>query len=1025
MASKQAGAGHVAIFPVFKGFGAALAKETNTATGNAGRSGGKSFASGFQSAVSGTDLAGSAVKRLQGEVQKATQALSKARLTEADAAGKVRAAEAALNDARKTGEAGSSRVVAAEERLAAAKRRLTQASGQTTAASNQLKAAQAGLASQTEQTAATGQRGASRFAQGWAGVKDRLMSALRGGVRSAGAAAESEARSSGSRAGSLFSSSLAVGLGNIGAQLANRIGGALKSAVSTGFSVAAGLETAEIGFTTMLGSAEKARTFLGQLSDFAAKTPFDLPGLQKSASSLVAIGVDANDVIPIMKTIGNVTSGMGTGAEGVGRATTALQQMIAAQKISGEDLNQLRDAGIPVYDLLASATGKSKDEVVKLAQSGKLGKKELTQMLDALKSGKGLERFSGLMDKQSQSLSGLLSTMKDTFGVGMATALQPVIPLVKGVLSGLNAAMEPAFAAVAGGAQRMVDTITGAFQLLKTGDFTGEIGKLLGVEEDSAAVGVILGIRDAVIGVRDAWKGFSSVFQGTEFAGAVGPIGEVAEALRGMVDQVGGQIGPILQQVGPGLIAALQPLLPVIGQLFAGFAQAGPQLSPLMIILQAITPIIPQLVQAFVSLGTAVASILSSALATVLPVLVQLGGLVTSQLVPALTTLISAVLPPLSALFGVVAQVVGQVLAAVMPLVSALIAILIPVISQLVTMLAPLIAQLIGALAPALQLVGQIVAMVAGLIGTVLMPIIRALMPVITTVFGVIVQVISAALQIITGIINVVMGVLTGNWDQAWQGILGILSGVWNLIRSVVEGALKIVQSVLVGTWNAIVGITTNVWRGIGATVTGAWNAVIGFVKGIQGQIVGAVNTVWNGAKTATSTAWTNLKDAVIAGIGTVVTTVSEVPGKITGALGDLGGLLSGAGQKLIQGLIDGIRGMLGSVGSAMGEVAGKVKGFLPGSPVKEGPLTSWNNGGAGKRLAQMLADGLVDSTGLVAAASARLAGAVGLDDVALPGAGPGSSAVRRGGLTVNTYNVDPHSTAIAVEQRFGALMGG
>ena len=35
------------------------------------------------------------------------------------------------------------------------------------------------------------------------------------------------------------------------------------------------------------------------------------------------------------------------------------------------------------------------------------------------------------MEKQSQSFSGLVSTAKDAFGVGMATAIAPLIPLIK------------------------------------------------------------------------------------------------------------------------------------------------------------------------------------------------------------------------------------------------------------------------------------------------------------------------------------------------------------------------------------------------------------------------------------------------------------------------------------------------------------------------------------------------------------------------------------------------------------------
>lgn len=203
-----------------------------------------------------------------------------------------------------------------------------------------------------------------------------------------------------------------------------------------GIKTAAGMEQAEIGFTTMLGSGAKAKAFLAQLSNFAAATPFDLPGLQTAASSLISAGVDASKVIPIMTSLGNATSGMGTGAAGVQRATIALQQMNAAGKISGDDLNQLRDAGIPVYDLLAKATGKSKAAIVDLAAKGKLGKLELEQLMTALADGKGLERFNGLMEKQSVSLTGLWSTLKDTVGQGLATAIQPLVPLIKSGLAG-------------------------------------------------------------------------------------------------------------------------------------------------------------------------------------------------------------------------------------------------------------------------------------------------------------------------------------------------------------------------------------------------------------------------------------------------------------------------------------------------------------------------------------------------------------------------------------------------------------
>lgn len=210
------------------------------------------------------------------------------------------------------------------------------------------------------------------------------------------------------------------------------------AAASYGVKIAAQNEQAQISFETMLGSASKAQKFLGDLQKFAAATPFEFPELQTAASRLISVGVNADKVIPIMTTLGDITSGMGTGSEGVQRATNALQQMSAAGRISAEDLNQLRDAGVPVFELLAKATGKSTAQLVAMKDAGELGKKELGQLFKALETGKGLERFTGLMEKQSHSLSGLLSTFKDTLGQGLARAITPSLPVLKTALTAVT-----------------------------------------------------------------------------------------------------------------------------------------------------------------------------------------------------------------------------------------------------------------------------------------------------------------------------------------------------------------------------------------------------------------------------------------------------------------------------------------------------------------------------------------------------------------------------------------------------------
>lgn len=263
------------------------------------------------------------------------------------------------------------------------------------------------------------------------GVKANLDREMSGPATAAGAQA-------GDRASSGFLSRFAPALARVGVAAFAGLAAAGTAVVGTGLKIAADMEQADIAFTTMLGSGEKAKAFLDELKKFAAQTPFEFPELQKAASSLIAAGFEASKVIPIMTTLGNVTSGMGTGSEGVQRATVALQQMSAAGKITGEDLNQLRDAGVPVFDLLTAATGRTKEEIAAMAQSGKLGRGEMEALFKALETGKGLERFNGLMEKQSQSLLGLLSSLKDNVGQALAGMMAPVVDSLKGQLPAIT-----------------------------------------------------------------------------------------------------------------------------------------------------------------------------------------------------------------------------------------------------------------------------------------------------------------------------------------------------------------------------------------------------------------------------------------------------------------------------------------------------------------------------------------------------------------------------------------------------------
>lgn len=307
-----------------------------------------------------------------------------------------------------------------------------------------------------------------------------------------------------------------------------------------GLKTAASLEQADIAFTTMLGSAKRADRFLKQLADFAAKTPFEFPELQTAASSLISAGFEAKKVIPIMTTLGDVTSGMGTGAEGVQRATVALQQMAAAGRITGEDLNQLRDAGVPVFDLLTAATGKSKAAIAAMAQEGKLGKDEMQALFKALESGKGLERFNGLMEKQSQSLNGLWSTFKDTLGMGLARAVEPAIPHIKTALTKASGAIGAVLAGIPGLIDEWGPRIQAAIDAVKVNGAAIAAKIKDGVKLGLRVVGDFVTTIEAAIASGD-WTPVGQAV-GRALAAAIRGVGDVAAKLTDALGQLFGRL---------------------------------------------------------------------------------------------------------------------------------------------------------------------------------------------------------------------------------------------------------------------------------------------------------------------------------------------------------------------------------------------------------------------------------------------------------------------------------------------------
>lgn len=204
-------------------------------------------------------------------------------------------------------------------------------------------------------------------------------------------------------------------------------GAVVKGMVDT----AAEFERFESILETLEGSKEKAAKSMSWISDFAAKTPYELAGVTDAFVKLKAYGID-----PIkgdtLKTLGDTSAAMG---KPIMQAVEAI-----ADAVTGEN-ERLKEFGIK-----ASKVGKSfvyeytdKDGKQRKAKAGAENRDQIRETLKSIWN----EKYSGAMDRMSQTWSGMVSNLKDQWArFQMMVMKAGVFDWLKGKLQGFLAKVD-------------------------------------------------------------------------------------------------------------------------------------------------------------------------------------------------------------------------------------------------------------------------------------------------------------------------------------------------------------------------------------------------------------------------------------------------------------------------------------------------------------------------------------------------------------------------------------------------------
>lgn len=326
-----------------------------------------------------------------------------------------------------------------------------------------------------------------------------------------------------------FSASLGGLAGQLGAVAASYLSlNGLKSALESILQTGGKFETIGIQMRSVMGSVADGDAAFKWVKDFAKNTPLDLEGVSQAFVKLKAFGLDPMD--GTLQAVTDQTSKLGGSQETLNGIVLALGQAWAKQKLQTEEINQLVERGVPVWEMLSNVTGKNAAELAKMAESGQLGRDTIKGLIDEI--GRSSEGSSQAM---MSSWTGLMSNLGDTWSQFLDRIAQSgLMDYFKSQLQDLLRSVEEM--ANNGQLQQIAQQISDFF------------------------VGAAATFRDAVSFIRDyanEFKALATIIIGAKIADAVSLIGNNAIKAAEGIGSLTGSMGKLAGVARAGLYAGI------------------------------------------------------------------------------------------------------------------------------------------------------------------------------------------------------------------------------------------------------------------------------------------------------------------------------------------------------------------------------------------------------------------------------------------------------------------------------------
>ncbi|MEG1543475.1 MAG: tape measure protein, partial [Tannerellaceae bacterium] len=162
----------------------------------------------------------------------------------------------------------------------------------------------------------------------------------------------------------------------------------------------------------MQDSAVSSGAFLNALKDIALQSPLDTTDLASASRKLMAMGFSANATVPALQTLTDTaavfSNGAGDMSDMIDHIALAFGQMMASGKVSAQELRQLYNAGLPIYQLLSDGLGISMEMAKNIGHYNVDSATAVYAVLDQLQ-----KKYGGAAKEMTTTMTGAMEMIRE------------------------------------------------------------------------------------------------------------------------------------------------------------------------------------------------------------------------------------------------------------------------------------------------------------------------------------------------------------------------------------------------------------------------------------------------------------------------------------------------------------------------------------------------------------------------------------------------------------------------------------